>query len=296
MERKGRCETMGHRIKNGAQVYNELRTWRKTDAFEEWGAYRQELTQFLLANCEKGQHLAIMGAGHCNDVDLRKLAEHFSEITLIDFDDAAMTRAGKQQGVEHEARIHPLAVDFVGLKAADYIHYADVVLRALENRVTIEPWFQILEELNSMYEKISSYQVDLGQDVYDCSLVLGVHSQLNDMASWIWSRCQTKGIQRVDESQDPVGSRINDETPAIVRRFNDAVCQATKETLITGHETGIVGSCQSIQGAAQAERDLKIRESSGQLALTKTHVTQWPYDLADHLVFTMLLQVFQVLK
>lgn len=290
---------MDHSMKDGAGIYDELRASRKTDAFEEWSEYRKAVTQVVMANCQEGGHLAIMGAGHCNDVDLGKLAEHFSKITLIDFDEAAMMRARKLQGMEHDRRLHLRVVDFVGLKAADYIHYADVVSRALENRFTMESSkgvFPILAELNSMYAKISQYKVELGQDVYDCSLVLGVHSQLNDMADWIWDQCRTQAIRRVDEIQDAVRSRINAETEAIVHRFNDGVCRATRQTLITGHEIGIRGEHRWVQGAAQAECDLKIREINEELELRQARFLEWPYDAASHMTFTMLIQIFHMRK
>lgn len=286
-------------MKDGAQIYYGLQALRKTDAFHEWSEYRQELTQLVLENCERGQRLAIMGAGCCNDIDLQKLSGHFSEITLVDFNESAMKRGQERYHLEHDKKIRLKTADFVGLKPEDYIHFADTVLQALEEEPASEQPERdrrILDELNAMYAKISQYQVDLGMDSYDCSLVLGVHSQLNDMAAWIWSRCQQQTENHVENMQDVIGKRINAETEAIVHRFNDAVCRATRDTMITGYETGILGRCQGVQGAVQAGYDFKIREINGELKLTQEKSLAWPYDTAGHIVFTMSVCTFQMLK
>ena len=49
--------------------------------------------------------LCVLGAGNCNDLDLRRLSERFDEIHLIDLDPAALGEAVRRQGVEGCANV-----------------------------------------------------------------------------------------------------------------------------------------------------------------------------------------------
>jgi hypothetical protein len=56
-------------------------------------------------------HLVILGAGNCNDVDLPELAEVFAAVTLVDIDAAAMARAARPLGPVARARLSRHAFD-----------------------------------------------------------------------------------------------------------------------------------------------------------------------------------------
>jgi len=56
-------------------------------------------------------HLVILGAGNCNDVDLAELLEAYEAVTLVDIDAAAMARAVRPLGPAARARLHRHALD-----------------------------------------------------------------------------------------------------------------------------------------------------------------------------------------
>ncbi|MDX6555295.1 MAG: hypothetical protein QOD86_1490 [Miltoncostaeaceae bacterium] len=57
------------------------------------------------------EHLVILGAGNCNDVDLTELSEAFAAVTLVDIDAAAMARAARPLGRGARARLSRHALD-----------------------------------------------------------------------------------------------------------------------------------------------------------------------------------------
>jgi hypothetical protein len=71
----------------------------------QWGLYRRhrEAIERLLAPrdaAEKGRSLCVVGAGNCNDLDLKWLTQVFAEVHLVDIDREAIEGATRRQGVD----------------------------------------------------------------------------------------------------------------------------------------------------------------------------------------------------
>ncbi len=86
---------------------------------DDWALYashRARFTDAILSSTETtGGRLCLLGAGHCNDVDLERLAEAFSEIHLVDIDAAALTEAIARQDPAVRPRLHRHApIDLAG--------------------------------------------------------------------------------------------------------------------------------------------------------------------------------------
>jgi len=88
----------------------------KTDDWALYAPHRARFTDALASATETtGGRLCLLGAGHCNDVDLERLAEVFSEIHLVDIDTAALREAASRQNVAVRSRLHLHApVDLAG--------------------------------------------------------------------------------------------------------------------------------------------------------------------------------------
>ena len=75
---------------------------------DDWTLYaehRAHLTDVLLGSTVKaGGKLCLLGAGHCNDVDLERLAATFAEIHLVDID-AQGARRGQSPSAPKCARV-----------------------------------------------------------------------------------------------------------------------------------------------------------------------------------------------
>ncbi|MES2791061.1 MAG: hypothetical protein V4719_15720 [Planctomycetota bacterium] len=82
---------------------------RNREAREGWDLYhhhRERVTNLLLYSAgSPDQTLCVLGAGNCNDLDLKRLRERFRQIQLIDLDGEALAAGCEQQGMTDDAGI-----------------------------------------------------------------------------------------------------------------------------------------------------------------------------------------------
>lgn len=89
---------------------------------EDWALYAGHRSHFSAALLTSAPahpgRLCILGAGKCNDVDLERLSEAFSEIHLVDIDPPSVASAVARQTPAVRARLRPHApVDLSGLSS-----------------------------------------------------------------------------------------------------------------------------------------------------------------------------------
>ena len=104
----------------GAGVAAAQATMNRSTA-GQWGMYRshREAIERLLAPKDAGERkrsLCVLGAGNCNDLDLKWLASVFAEVRLVDIDADAVRGALRRQGVEGSSAVTVDApVDLTGV-------------------------------------------------------------------------------------------------------------------------------------------------------------------------------------
>lgn len=80
------------------------------DDWELYRHHREHFTQAVLASAPPpGGRLCVMGAGKCNDLDLERLAERFSELHLVDLDPSAVASAVARQPAPVRQKVVPHA-------------------------------------------------------------------------------------------------------------------------------------------------------------------------------------------
>jgi hypothetical protein len=75
------------------------------NAWELYASHRARFTDLLLSSAPGGT-LCLLGAGHCNDVDLDKLAAQYSAIHLVDIDRDALLAAVSRQTAAVQTLLH----------------------------------------------------------------------------------------------------------------------------------------------------------------------------------------------
>lgn len=84
----------------------------------QWNLYsthRQELERLIVPE-RPGLRICVLGAGNCNDLDLRWLVEAYREVHLVDIDATALEHAVEFQKVHDSPRVHLHGgVDLTGL-------------------------------------------------------------------------------------------------------------------------------------------------------------------------------------
>lgn len=70
------------------------------DAWTVFAEHRRRVAEIILDSAPASQsRLCVLGAGNCNDLDLKKLTERFAEVHLIDLDGVALEAGVGRQGV-----------------------------------------------------------------------------------------------------------------------------------------------------------------------------------------------------
>jgi hypothetical protein len=75
------------------------------DDWDLYAAHRARFTDLLMTSATGGS-LCLLGAGHCNDVDLDKLATQYAAIHLVDIDRPAVLAAVSRQKPAVQALLH----------------------------------------------------------------------------------------------------------------------------------------------------------------------------------------------
>jgi hypothetical protein len=82
----------------------------------DWYASHRRAVERLIVPEARGQRICVLGAGNCNDLDLKWLASSYAEVHLVDIDRPALERAVARQGVADSPAIRLHApVDLTGI-------------------------------------------------------------------------------------------------------------------------------------------------------------------------------------
>ena len=87
-----------------ARRYARELNQRFPDSWAGYAGHREHLAA-LISELPLGGELCVFGAGNCNDLQLERLSEQFSEVHLVDLDGEALVRARDRQGSAVRAKI-----------------------------------------------------------------------------------------------------------------------------------------------------------------------------------------------
>lgn len=104
----------------------EIQQSRNRESADAWALYephRDRVTSLLLnalpspaSDKDSAPHICLLGAGNCNDVDLRQLTDRCREVVLVDLDaDALQQAVERQQLAGHSAMRLQSGIDLTGI-------------------------------------------------------------------------------------------------------------------------------------------------------------------------------------
>jgi len=90
--------------------------------WEHGSKHREILTGCLVDLAGQQQRLCVLGAGNCNDLDLKRLSQVFREIHLVDLDEQALDHAVQSQSLANDSKVilHTHDLTGVGQQLADW--------------------------------------------------------------------------------------------------------------------------------------------------------------------------------
>lgn len=263
-------------------LYDQLiQLQRIPHAYVEWTAYRNALTDFVLAHTKEDQSVVIIGAGECNDFDLCRMSDHFSQILLLDHQEDAMRAGLKRQKID-SARIRPVRADLLGITDDTYRAMCDVLLFALQRQLRGEAGPEVFERLflEQMHSAFSSRKPSdfLRQEaVVDYCICCGVHSQLINIFP------QMAGIYKnyIHFNQDAICKAARSMNTVIAQELNACLLRLSGTGVILGLEKCRLGMDGGIEGAVQGLLDIQSRN----VTIAETMQLLWPFDRSQNKIY-----------
>lgn len=254
------------------------------DAYENWADYRNELTDFIINNSDAHSSIAILGAGHSNDYDLRKLNAHFDKIYLVDQNTNWICTGIKNQKLNTDD-FEIVKSDFSGIGAVEYRQFADDLLYLI-SLDECEMDRKAYEYLTELYE--ANYQLQelalLASIInkIDYVAVVGVHSQLNNSFARILSVIENTYKYNFSRSYE----LIKKQNDIIINGFNDFLFSIAEKAVFIGAEKSksnidMQGNIDKvdgyIEGAYQCFEDVDARIRDRAIRVIEEIILEWPF-------------------
>lgn len=306
-------------------LYKQIReNFILPNAFEDWRAYRNTLTKYLIkevdsvslplefsSNTDLEEHLptlAIIGAGACNDIDLARIKNHFSKITLIDCNEAALHQALTTYDLTEADNVELKNISLTGITDSDYEEFCEELqayIQLNQQTFSMEEFEEFaLSKLKSIYEKRRQAELPL-ISTYDYIWCFGVHSQLQAMFSYI---CHAFFVNLKEMFPSPLNDfiKINEylksENDRFIPHFHDVLLSCAKKSVFLGMEQQRISTSEavngeanntcesdSIEGAYQGILDIRSRN----LNVTESSIL-WPFYPEKDIAYHMLVQTIMV--
>jgi hypothetical protein len=105
-------------MKNAIELEQIRRNALSADCWQLYAGHRRAVTELLtgVPLVSSAPSLCVLGAGNCNDLDLRQLATSFANMHLVDLDGESLDRGVARQQLDSAVGIHVHGgVDLTGL-------------------------------------------------------------------------------------------------------------------------------------------------------------------------------------
>lgn len=263
------------------------------NAYEDWKDYRQFLTDMVIkADGDKSKIVTVIGAGYCNDIDIKRLCRHYENIQLVDCDLESMVKfSNKLEDDTEIVRLLPLSL--TGIEESDVSTFFEETLIALKRfgkTLTYEKFEEILMlKLDKLLDKTIATEEKLSNrlpksDVFLCN---GVCSQLFSIISFFIRSVAGSIPETLFTGAADVAERADQKLKEKNERVIPLICSALLETagdyVIFGNEYSkkcpVEGAQRCIESVRNSGRVIKETEAV------------WHFNRKENVNYNMLLQV-----
>lgn len=273
-------------------VYQQIKDkFIMRNAWEDWASYRLQLTDIILG--QEPKCVMIVGAGRCNDIDLKRLSDSAEKVICVDVDDEAMRAAAVRLPEALQQKVECRCVSLTGISEADLESFCDTMLmfaRAKGKDLTLDYFrTQMIDGLDVLKDKLIRSEEELleflPKDSADVSVCAGVHSQLfSTLSFYIRSLIGSLYdiIPNVGSLEAEAGGVICDMNSRVIPIINNALCHTAKRAVIFGNE-----NCPDhpVEGASQC-----IANVRGYLKPVEKQL-EWDFNRAEGIRYDMLIQI-----
>lgn len=302
-------------------LYNEIKNgFRIENAYQDWEGYRNTLTDYLIDIVDNEKinfdhvstisftmelpTIAIVGAGACNDIDLKRLLPYFSKITLIDMDESALDTGLVHAGLQDCDMLEKRIMSFHHITDEDYEEFTTNLQFYVNNNlqsITPESFCDYATDyIHDLYKsrQASFNQSSFGQ--YDYVWCFGVHSQLQSMFGYIYSSFLLNLKNGIFENENlveqPFFDALREGNESLVPCVNNILIQGARKYCIIGNEWDILKNREkeyvmnqfpehAIEGAYQAICDVRQRDMD-----CEEKLLMWPFHVEQGIFYMVLIQ------
>ena len=271
-------------------ILNDIKNkFRLVNAYEDWKDYRLLLTDTVIeaGGGDSTKTLSVIGAGYCNDIDIRRLSAAFEKIYLVDCDAEAMGEA-----VKTCAKAEPKTISLTGIYEADVSAYFEDTLTALReqgSKLNYEVFKEILtSKLEVLFKKLITNEKDLADQLPHSDIILcnGVCSQLFSMISFfirsVAGSIPDSLFRDAIQAADIVEQKLKNASEAVI----PVICKALLKSancVIFGNE---YNKDRPVEGAQCCIDTLR---QSG--SIVKEIEATWTFNRHENVEYNMLLQI-----
>lgn len=258
-------------------------------AYTDWAGYREQLTGFILKHTAPHTTACIVGAGACNDFDLRRLSGHFDRVLLLDRNTDAMRKGVERQSIRIPEECF-IQADLLGIPDETYRSIADHMLSAIREQQrrtapdakAVERLF--LREMDTAYMNRQPDKFMEQSGIADYVICCGVHSQLLTVFP------QMANVYRryIDICPEVIEQKVRKWISGVMAELNDALFRWAGKGVIVGMEEYRIGEIGGIDGARQA---LDLLKKSGHTVLAQSSM-RWDFDPKRNKAYQM--QIMQI--
>jgi hypothetical protein len=239
-----------------------------------WEPARDSLWDFLAPHLDEGASVAVVGAGNCDDLPLKRIAERAAEVTLIDLDPVASKSARRRLGRKEGRKVGVIGHD-VTEGAAD-----DIVRSALSptggNAPDDDPARQVHPLPGAPYDLLIG-DLFYSQLLYPALLDLEVDPTIRDevlaehappLTRAVVARLQASA-SRVVHVHDPIAWWDGHEQPV------------TLEEILTAYDTEGPDDALALSAQGNGPHESDPRTALADLGLTPTATALWHWPFTD---------------
>lgn len=295
--------------------------FRIPNAYEDWKEYRHGLTDIILHGYagneaqinepesriplfkaheseEKHGSIAILGAGPCNDLDLKEICGLYEEVSLIDIDTESTGMGVKRQGLHDSPGINIVKASISGItEEMTESFFNRLYLYVYEKgRSLTEKDFisRSIEEFSKaeqhLYKSSEDFEKILPEKSYDVIVAAGLHSQLWSILSYSWHILSGNVSEQIfcgrPVDPEPFHDYIREVDDRFIPLMNSSILKASRERAVFASE---YDPNHPSEGAWQCIRDLRKRYTSGEIELRESTLL-WPFNPEQRKEYTMLIQ------
>ncbi len=156
------------------QTFNYYLNQSEEDRFTRWSNYRESLTKYIIDSLDllrsHKTDCLIVGAGNCDDIDLKRLFNITKNLTISDIDENALIRALKKYQL-HLNKIDLQIIDYTGLDNSLVWDNLFENFHQFQNETIILDTFKEIKTISNNYHCPFSKK-------YQCIILSPIYTQL----------------------------------------------------------------------------------------------------------------------